>query len=113
MKRIQKELRTTAELRNVSAKWAWVESVIARGGPEVGMAAYQIYRNESIGAWKKVLEEVGWSDEFEANTPASACRPASTRAGTSAPTPRASPSDPTLTRSPSDSSGGACSTLRG
>ncbi|BBN94702.1 radical SAM domain-containing protein [Deinococcus grandis] len=69
MKRIQKELRTTAELRNVSAKWAWVESVIARGGPEVGMAAYQIYRNESIGAWKKVLEEVGWSDEFEANTP--------------------------------------------
>ncbi|ALW88877.1 B12-binding domain-containing radical SAM protein [Deinococcus actinosclerus] len=69
MKRIQKELRTTAELRNVSAKWAWVESVIARGGPEVGMAAYQIYRNESIGAWKKALEEVGWSDEFEANTP--------------------------------------------
>lgn len=69
LKRIQKELRTTAELRNVSAKWAWVESVIARGGPEVGMAAYQIYRNESIGAWKKALEEVGWHDEFEANTP--------------------------------------------
>ncbi|OOV15661.1 hypothetical protein BXU09_14415 [Deinococcus sp. LM3] len=70
MKRIQKELRTTAELRNVSAKWAWVESVIARGGPEVGMAAYQIYRNESIGAWKKALDEVGWSDEFETNAPA-------------------------------------------
>jgi Fe-S oxidoreductase len=69
LKRIQKELRTTAELRNVSAKWAWVESVIARGGPEVGMAAYQIYRNESIGAWKKALDEVGWQDDFEANTP--------------------------------------------
>ena len=69
LKRIQKELRTTAELRNVSAKWAWVESVIARGGPEVGMAAYQIYRQESIGAWKKALEEVGWHDEFEANMP--------------------------------------------
>lgn len=69
LKRIQKELRTTAELRNVSAKWAWVESVIARGGPEVGLAAYQIYRQESIGAWKKALEEVGWHDEFEVNTP--------------------------------------------
>ncbi|WP_181391967.1 B12-binding domain-containing radical SAM protein [Deinococcus irradiatisoli] len=67
LKRIQKELRTTAELRNVSAKWAWVESVIARGGPEVGMAAYSIYRNESIGAWKKALDEIGWQDEFEAN----------------------------------------------
>lgn len=69
LKRIQKELRTTAELRNVSAKWAWVESVIARGGPEVGMAAYQIYRKESIGAWKKALKEVGWQDDFEINTP--------------------------------------------
>ena len=58
-----------AELRNVSAKWAWVESVVARGGPEVGMAAYQIYRSESIGAWKKALDEVGWRDDFEANTP--------------------------------------------
>ncbi|WP_293912855.1 radical SAM protein [Deinococcus sp.] len=67
LKRIQKELRTTAELRNVSAKWAWVESVIARGGPEVGMAAYQIYRNESIGAWKKALDDVGWVDLYESN----------------------------------------------
>ncbi|ADV67145.1 B12-binding domain-containing radical SAM protein [Deinococcus maricopensis] len=67
LKRIQKELRTTAELRNVSAKWAWVESVIARGGPEVGMAAYAIYKDESIGAWKKALDEIGWNDEFETN----------------------------------------------
>ncbi|MFC4455017.1 B12-binding domain-containing radical SAM protein [Deinococcus sonorensis] len=67
LKRIQKELRSTAELRNVSAKWAWVESVIARGGPEVGMAAYQIYRSESIGAWKKALDDVGWVDPFASN----------------------------------------------
>lgn len=69
LKRLQKELRSVAELRNVSAKWAWVESVIARGGPEVGLAAYQLYRNESIGAWKKALQEVGWHDEFEVNQP--------------------------------------------
>ncbi|GGJ84697.1 B12-binding domain-containing radical SAM protein [Deinococcus aquiradiocola] len=67
LKRIQKELRTTAELRNVSAKWAWVENVIARGGADVGMAAYAIYRNESIGAWKKALDDVGWVDPYEAN----------------------------------------------
>ena len=67
LKRIQKELRTTAELRNVSAKWAWVESVIARGGPEVGMAAYAIRKEESIGAWKRALDEIGWRDEFEEN----------------------------------------------
>ncbi len=67
LKRIQKELRTVAELRNVSAKWAWVESVIARGGAEVGMAAYRMYKNESIGEWKKALDEIGWHDEFEEN----------------------------------------------
>jgi radical SAM superfamily enzyme YgiQ (UPF0313 family) len=67
LKRIQKELRTTAELRNVSAKWAWVESVVARGGAEIGMAAYSIYKQESVASWKKALEEIGWSDEFEAN----------------------------------------------
>ncbi|WP_027482136.1 B12-binding domain-containing radical SAM protein [Deinococcus pimensis] len=67
LKRIQKELRTTAELRNVSAKWAWVESVVARGGAEVGMAAYGLYRNESVASWKKALDEIGWHDEFEAN----------------------------------------------
>lgn len=67
LKRIQKELRTVAELRNVSAKWAWVESVIARGGAEIGMAAYRLYKNESIGEWKRVLDEMGWHDEFEEN----------------------------------------------
>jgi len=67
LKRIQKELRTVAELRNVSAKWAWVESVVARGGPEVGMAAYAIYKSESVASWKSALEQVGWTDEFETN----------------------------------------------
>ncbi|PYE54995.1 B12-binding domain-containing radical SAM protein [Deinococcus yavapaiensis] len=67
LKRIQKELRTTAELRNVSAKWAWVESIVARGGAEIGMAAYSIYKNESIATWKKALDEIGWHDEFESN----------------------------------------------
>ena len=66
-KRIQKELRRDLELRNVSAKWAWVESVIARGGPEIGKAAYLVKDNESFSAWKSALEEIGWRDEFAGN----------------------------------------------
>ena len=66
-KRIQKELRRDLELRNVSAKWAWVENVIARGGPEIGRAAYMVKDNESYSAWRKALEEINWKDEFAQN----------------------------------------------
>jgi radical SAM superfamily enzyme YgiQ (UPF0313 family) len=66
-KRIQKELRRDLELRNVSAKWAWVESVIARGGAEIGKAAYLVKDNESYSAWRNALEEIGWRDEFAGN----------------------------------------------
>ncbi len=66
-KRIQKELRRDLELRNVSAKWAWVENVIARGGAEIGRAAYMVKDNESYSSWRKALEEIGWKDEFAEN----------------------------------------------
>lgn len=65
LRRIHKELRRTVELRNVSAKWAWIEHVIARGGPEIARAAYLVKDNESYGAWRKALDEIGWRDEFE------------------------------------------------
>jgi radical SAM superfamily enzyme YgiQ (UPF0313 family) len=67
-KRIQKELRRDLELRNVSAKWAWVENVIARGGAEVGKAAYLVRDNENYASWRAALEEVGWKDEYALNT---------------------------------------------
>ncbi len=67
-KRIQKELRRDLELRNVSAKWAWVEQVIARGDSSIGKAAYLVKDNESYGAWVKALAEIGWKDEFAGNT---------------------------------------------
>ena len=74
-KRIQKELRRDLELRNVSAKWAWVESVIARGGPEIGRAAYLVKDQESYSGWVKVLEEIGWRDEYAQNTVTFAQKP--------------------------------------
>ena len=65
LKRVQKELRRLrprVEVRSTSAKWAWIEAVIARGGPEVGMAALRLEGGESYSRWKKALQEVGWND---------------------------------------------------
>ncbi len=65
LKRIQKELRRLrprVEVRSTSAKWAWIEAVIARGGPEVGHAALLLEEGESYPRWKKALAEVGWDD---------------------------------------------------
>lgn len=67
LKRLQRELRRDAEVRNVSAKWAYIEHVIARGGPEIGQAAYLVRDKESYGEWRKALIQVGWHDEFEKN----------------------------------------------
>ncbi|MFN3265215.1 MAG: B12-binding domain-containing radical SAM protein [Deinococcales bacterium] len=66
-KRIQKELRRDLELRNVSAKWAWVENVIARGDQRIAQAAFAVRQQESYGAWVKALEDIGWRDEFAEN----------------------------------------------
>ena len=65
LKRIQKELRKLrprVEVRSASAKWAWIEAVIARGGPEVGHAALRLEDGESFSDWKRALAEVGWHD---------------------------------------------------
>ena len=44
MKRLQRGLRGTAEVRPVSSRWAWVEHEISQGGPETGLAI--------LDAWK-------------------------------------------------------------
>jgi len=54
--------RARIELRSVSARWAWVEWVIAQGGPEVGLAALRVAERENYAAWKKALDEVGWRE---------------------------------------------------
>jgi hypothetical protein len=59
---LQRELRGHVEIRNVSAKWAWVESVLALGGPETGLAAMLVARDESYGAWRGALKVVGWRE---------------------------------------------------
>ena len=61
--------RSRVELRSVSARWAWVEAVIARGGPEVGLAALQLVDRENYAGWKKALESVGWHDPLNLPAP--------------------------------------------
>lgn len=45
-----------AEVRPTSAKWAWVEAELAKGGPEAGIAAMHATRaGGGFGAWRKAL----------------------------------------------------------
>jgi len=41
LKKIQRGLKGRAEVRPTSARWAWVEAELARGGPETGEAVLQ------------------------------------------------------------------------
>jgi len=61
--------RARVELRSVSARWAWVEAVIARGGPEVGHAALHLVEQENFARWKKALAAVGWDDPLNRPEP--------------------------------------------
>ena len=54
---IRKGLKGRAELRPTSARWAWVEYMLAQCGPEGGLAAYEAHRNGgAFAAWKRAFE---------------------------------------------------------
>jgi radical SAM superfamily enzyme YgiQ (UPF0313 family) len=60
LERLRKGLRGTAEVRPTSARWAWVEYMLAQCGPEGGLAAMDAWRNGgSFAAWKRAFEERG------------------------------------------------------
>jgi len=61
--RLRKGLQGRAELRPTSARWAWVEYLLAQCGPEAGLAAYD--------AWKAGGGFRAWQDAFAAR----GCRP--------------------------------------
>src|SRR5207237_228824 len=46
------------EIRPTSARWAWVEYMLAQGGPEAGLAAEQAWRaGGSFAAWKRAFAD--------------------------------------------------------
>jgi radical SAM superfamily enzyme YgiQ (UPF0313 family) len=56
LERLRKGLKGRAELRPTSARWAWVEYVLAQSGPEAGLAAYDAWKaGAAFAAWKKAF----------------------------------------------------------
>ncbi len=60
LERLRKGLQRKAELRPLSARWAWVEHMLAQCGPEGGLAAYDAHlKGGSFSAWRKAFEARG------------------------------------------------------
>lgn len=59
---LRKGLGAAAEVRPTSARWAWVEYVLAQGGMDVGRRAYQAYRlGGKFRDWQQALQ--GWEPQ--------------------------------------------------
>ena len=62
IKKVQKGLRPSqgrAEIRNTSAKWAWIEYMLAQGCPQMGEAvAFAVQEGGSFAHYKKHLQKV-------------------------------------------------------
>ncbi len=55
--RLRRGLKGRAEVKPTSARWAWVEYMLAQCGPEGGLAAYDAWKaGGSFSAWKKAFE---------------------------------------------------------
>jgi radical SAM superfamily enzyme YgiQ (UPF0313 family) len=57
--RLKRGLRGAAEVRPTSARWAWVESELAMGGPEAGEAVlHAVHAGGRFAAWRSALKAV-------------------------------------------------------
>ncbi len=57
---LRSKLRGRADVRPTSARWAWVEYMLAQGGPEAGLAAEDAWRaGGTFAAWKRAFKERG------------------------------------------------------
>jgi radical SAM superfamily enzyme YgiQ (UPF0313 family) len=60
LERLRRGLRGKAEVRPTSARWAWVEYMLAQCGPEAGLAAMDAWRaGGTFAAWKRAFAERG------------------------------------------------------
>jgi radical SAM superfamily enzyme YgiQ (UPF0313 family) len=80
--RLRRGLRGIAEVRPTSARWAWVEYVLAQGGAEAGLRAYAAYRaGGGFAAWRTAF--AGYKTRHEqASAAVSAGLPATAAAAT-------------------------------
>jgi radical SAM superfamily enzyme YgiQ (UPF0313 family) len=62
--RLRRGLRGRADVRSTSAKWAWVEYVLAQGGPEEGRAVLEAVRGGgNYAAYKKAFAGLEGRDD--------------------------------------------------
>ena len=67
--RLKRGLRGRADVRSTSAKWAWVEYVLAQGGPEEGLAVLEAMRaGGNFAAYKRAFASVGAGNGKAAGT---------------------------------------------
>ncbi|MGQ0504924.1 MAG: radical SAM protein [Myxococcaceae bacterium] len=60
LERMRKGLRGKAEVRPTSARWAWVEYMLAQCGPEAGLATMDAWRaGGSFAAYRKAFKDRG------------------------------------------------------
>jgi radical SAM superfamily enzyme YgiQ (UPF0313 family) len=60
LERLRRGLRGVAEVRPTSARWAWVEYMLAQGGPEAGLAVLDAYRQgATYAAYRRAFERHG------------------------------------------------------
>jgi len=58
LERLRKGLRGAVEVRPTSARWAWVEYLLAQGGVEAGARAHAAHRaGGSFAAWKRAFAD--------------------------------------------------------
>jgi len=68
--RLRRGLQGKAEVRPTSARWAWVEYMLAQCGPEAGLAAMDAWRaGGSFAAWKRSFAARGCTPRLQARVP--------------------------------------------
>jgi radical SAM superfamily enzyme YgiQ (UPF0313 family) len=59
LERLKRGLRGRADVRSTSAKWAWVEYVLAQGGPDEGLAVLEAVRDGgNFAAYKRAFSKL-------------------------------------------------------
>ncbi len=66
LERLRRGLRGRGEVRSVSARWAWVEYVLAQGGAREGLALYEaLEQGGRFADYKRAFAELGHSPDGE------------------------------------------------
>jgi radical SAM superfamily enzyme YgiQ (UPF0313 family) len=62
LERLKRGLKGRADVRSTSAKWAWVEFVLAQGAEPEGLAVWEaVQAGGSFSDYRKVFEELGYT----------------------------------------------------